>query len=170
MLALILAIGQAKCAGERSGVLSEQLRSLKEREAVHKKAAKLLMDSVATRDKQIASLNARLPQKVTRYVQLRDTLLVQDSGSVPIAQVIPVLQAADSVIEVQGRIIGVLSAQNTLLRAVVTAQDSAIQSLNRSLRLAERVAKPPFLSRVASTTTKLAVGAVIGAVAWEAVR
>jgi hypothetical protein len=170
VLVLILAIGQARCAGEREGAIRQQLREEKSKSATYQKAAKLLMDSVRVRDKQIASLNSRLPKTITKYHTLRDTLLLQDSGVVPIADVIPVLQAADSVIALQGQVIEGLSQQNRLLFAVIEEKDKEIASLNRQISLATRQHKPPFLSRVASTTTKLAVGAVIGAVAWESVR
>jgi hypothetical protein len=171
VLVLVLAlIGNARCSGEREGAIREQLKEEKSKSATYQKAAKLLMDSVATRDKQIATLKSRLPQTKLRYVTLRDTLLLQDSGSIPIAEVIPVLQAADSVIALQGQVIEGLSQQNRLLFAVIEEKDKEIASLNRQISLATRQHKPPFLSRVASTTTKLAVGAVIGAVAWESVR
>jgi hypothetical protein len=166
----ILAIGQARCAGVREGAIRQQLSEEKSKSATYQKAAKLLMDSVAQRDKQIASLNSRLPKTITKYHTLRDTLLLQDSGVVPIADVIPVLQAADSVIALQGQVIEGLSQQNRLLFAVIEEKDNEIASLNRQIKLATRQHKPPFLHRVASTTTKLAVGAVIGAVVWEGVR
>ena len=170
VLVLILAIGQAKCAGNREGAIREQLAQEKRVTATYKSAVKELLKRDDSLARQVAKLESRLPKTITKYHTLRDTLLLQDSGVVPIADVIPVLQAADSVIALQGTIIAGQVAQTATLRAVVVAQDSAIQSLNRSLRLATRVAKPPFLSRVASTTTKLAVGAVIGAVLWEGVR
>jgi hypothetical protein len=170
VLVLILAIGQAKCAGVREGAIREQLKEEKSKAATYQKAAKLLLRRNDSLSATISTLNARLPKTITKYHTLRDTLLLQDSGVVPIADVIPVLQAADSVIALQGQVIEGLSQQNRLLFAVIEEKDKEIASLNRQISLATRQHKPPFLSRVASTTTKLAVGAVIGAVVWEGVR
>jgi hypothetical protein len=170
LVVALLAIGNARCSGIREGAIRQQLSEEKSKTATYKKAAKLLMDSVKVRDKQIATLNARLPKTITKYHTLRDTLLLQDSGVVPIADVIPVLQAADSVIALQGQVIEGQARQIRNLFAVGEEQDQQIASLNRQIKIATKQGKPPFLHRVASTTTKLAVGAVIGAVVWEGVR
>jgi hypothetical protein len=60
--------------------------------------------------------------------------------------------------------------KDVLQEALISKQDEQIASLNRQIGLVIRQKRPPFLSRVASTTTKLAIGAAVGIVAWEAIR
>jgi hypothetical protein len=171
VLALLLAIGQAKCSGVREGAIREQVKVLVAERATLKKSINLTKDSLLVKDKELSLLKSRLPRVVTRYHTLRDTLLLKDStASIPIAEVLPVLRAADSVIAVQAQIIEAHERKDVLQEALISKQDSAIASLNRQVSLITRKSKPPFLSRVASTTTKLAIGAAIGVVAWEFAR
>lgn len=162
VLALLLAIAQARCAGNRNGILTEQIRTEKAQAAMHQRAAKLLRDSVVVRDKEIIALKSRLPKTITRYHTLRDTLLLKDStASIPIAEVLPVLRAADSVITLQATIIEAHERKDVFQESVMSRQDSAIQSLQRQIGLVVRQKRPPFLSRLADTGKKAVVGYVV---------
>jgi hypothetical protein len=162
VLALLLAIGQAKCSGVREGAIREQVKVLVAERATLKKSINLTKDSLLVKDKELSLLKSRLPRVVTRYHTLRDTLLLKDStASIPIAEVLPVLRAADSVIAVQAQIIEAHERKDVLQEAVISKQDSAIQSLNRQISLTARQNKPPFLSRLADTGKKAVVGYVV---------
>jgi hypothetical protein len=147
VLALLLAIGQAKCAGVREGTIREQVKALVKRN-----------DSLSA---TISTLTKAVPQVRTKYVTLRDTLLLQDTGVVPIEVVREVIKAADSLIGIQDRVIQLQRNQILTLTAVVNEKDEQIKSLNRQISLVGRQNKPPFLSRLADTGKKAVVGYVV---------
>jgi Ribonuclease G/E len=170
VLALLLAIGQAKCAGVREGTIREQVKALVAERATSEKRTASLVKRNDSLSATISTLTKAVPQVRTKYVTLRDTLLLQDTGVVPIEVVREVIKAADSLIGIQDRVIQLQRNQILTLTAVVNEKDEQIKSLNREISLVSRQKSPPFLSRVASTTTKLAIGAAIGVVAWEFAR
>jgi hypothetical protein len=162
VVALLLAIAQAKCAGVREGAIREQVKALVAETATLKKSIKLTKDSLLVKDKELSLLKSRLPRVVTRYHTLRDTLLLKDStASIPISEVLPVLRAADSVITLQATIIEAHERKDVFQESVISRQDSAIQSLQRQIGLVVRQKRPPFLSRLADTGKKAVVGYVV---------
>jgi cell division protein FtsB len=170
VVALLLAVGQAKCAGERNDILTERIAH----EVTQRKQSEKRADSLVKRNDSlsatISTLTKAVPQTRTKYVTLRDTLLLQDTGVVPIEVVREVIKAADSLIGLQDKVIKSQSAQIGVLREIVSEKDEQIKSLNSQLRLTVRHNRPPLLNRVASAATKLAIGAAAGAIVWEAVR
>jgi succinate dehydrogenase/fumarate reductase flavoprotein subunit len=165
VVALLLAIGQAKCAGNRNGILTEQIRTEKAQTAAHLKSIKLTKDSLLVRDRELSLLKKVSARTVTKYRTLRDTLTLTDT-----IEVTEILEVADSAIVALEEVVAAHERKDVLQEALISKQDEQIKSLNNQIRLVVRQQRPPFLSRVASTTTKLAIGAAIGVVAWEFAR
>jgi hypothetical protein len=165
VLALLLAIGQAKCAGVREGAIREQVKALVAERATLKKSIKLTKDSLLVKDKELSLLKKASARTVTKYRTLRDTLTLTDT-----IEVTEILEVADSAIVALEEVVAAHERKDVLQEALISKQDEQIASLNRQIGLVIRQKRPPFLSRVASTTTKLAIGAAVGIVAWEAIR
>jgi hypothetical protein len=164
VLCLVL-ISLAKCEGNRNGVLSEQLKDERAASASLKKSIKLTKDSLLVRDKELSLLKKASARTVTKYRTLRDTLTLTDT-----IEVTEILEVADSAIVALEEVVAAHERKDVLQEALISKQDEQIASLNRQIGLVIRQKRPPFLSRVASTTTKLAIGAAVGIVAWEAIR
>jgi Ribonuclease G/E len=161
VLALLLAIGQAKCAGVREGTIREQVKALVAERATSEKRTASLVKRNDSLSATISTLTKAVPQVRTKYVTLRDTLLLQDTGVVPIEVVREVIKAADSLIGIQDRVIQLQRNQILTLTAVVNEKDEQIKSLNREISIVSRQKRPPFLSRLADTGKKAVVGYVV---------
>jgi superfamily I DNA and RNA helicase len=179
LLGVLGLFGAVQCSGEREGRLSERIaqevnaRKLSEKQtATEQKRADSLAVVVKKTQESLHVAEKRKEKTRTVYTTLRDSVVITDTVVVKelIEAADSALSASDSVHKIKDAIIGVQSGQIRSLNGVIYGQQQQIDALNRQLRLTVRQGKPPFLHRVASTTTKLAIGAAIGAVAWETIR
>ena len=160
-LALIASLGilfyVGRCTARSEGRDNEKAQQYKAQADAHRKAAEVWKDLAQKEKKRGDSLEKRKEVVRTKYVTLRDSLVITDT-----VQVVQVLNAADSVIEVQDSVIASKDRRIGFLELSLSQKDEQINALNRlvatQVRLVRNAKRDGWIKGVAGVGFGIILG------------
>jgi hypothetical protein len=124
----VVALSFAYCSGRNAGRDEDRIKSIQANVELHKKAAELNKSQDAKEKKRGDSFEKKSAAVLTKYVTLRDTLVLTDT-----VQVKEVITLADSTIEAKDSVIASQKRRIGFLEIALSEKDEQIAALNRGM-------------------------------------